>query len=320
MHGKTTLLFRLAEAAIEHPDGTVRNVLFPVIGERTFEDLAAEYRSTGPAYVKRIHTVIRASYSGHYRRALPLILDALAFRSTNTIHRPVIDAIDLIRHYRGSRQRYFSLEEAPLDGVVRKNMREIVVETDRHGVERVNRINYEIAVLEALRAKLRCKEIWVVGADRFRNPDEDLPQDYADNRAEYYKRLGVPLRYDDFGGRLRKDMASALAALNETLPTNPRVRLSESTHPIVLTPLDAQPDTPRTSSGSRPRSRGAGPRPGSWTSSRRRICVSVSRSAFRRPPRAKRSDTPSCNAACCCACMAWGPTRGSNASPPDDSA
>ena len=242
VHGKTTLLFKLAEAAMEHPDGTVRHVLFPVVGERTLGDLVAEYRATGPAYLKRIHTVIRASYSGHYRRALPAILDALAFRSTNTMHRPVIEAIDLIRQYRGSRQRYFTLKEAPLDGVVRKNMREIVIEADRHGVERVNRINYEIAVLEALRAKLRCKEIWVVGADRFRNPDEDLPQDYADHRAEYYQRLGVPLRYDDFGGRLQTDMASALAALNETLPTNPRVRLSEGPHPIVLTPLDAQPE------------------------------------------------------------------------------
>ena len=177
VRGKTTLLFRLAEAAVEPPDGIVRDVLFPVIGERTLEDLVEEYRSTGPAYLKKIHTVVRASYSGHYRRMLPLILEALEFRSNNTVHRPVIDAIALIRQHRESRQHYFALEEAPIEGVLRKNMREIVIETDRHGVERVNRINYEIAVLGALRSKLRCKELWVVGAKRFRNPDEDLPQD-----------------------------------------------------------------------------------------------------------------------------------------------
>ena len=148
-----------------------------MIGERTLEDLVEEYRSTGPAYLKKIHTVVRASYSGHYRRMLPLILEALEFRSNNTVHRPVIDAIALIRQHRESRQHYFALEEAPIEGVLRKNMREIVIETDRHGVERVNRINYEIAVLGALRSKLRCKELWVVGAKRFRNPDEDLPQD-----------------------------------------------------------------------------------------------------------------------------------------------
>ncbi len=31
-------------------------------------------------------------------------------------------------------------------------------------VERINRINYEICVLKALRERLCCKEIWVVGA------------------------------------------------------------------------------------------------------------------------------------------------------------
>ena len=243
VHGKTTLLYKLAEAAVEHPDGIVRDVLFPVIGERTLEDLVEEYRSTGPAYLKKIHTVVRASYSGHYRRMLPLILETLEFRSNNTVHRPVIKAIELIHQHRESRQHYFTLEEAPIEGVLRKNMREIVIETDSHGVERVNRINYEIAVLGALRTKLRCKEIWVVGAKRFRNPDEDLPQDYDDNRAEYYRPLDLPQRYDDFGGRLRKEMESALAALNDTLPKNPKVRLSETAkHPILVTPLEAQPE------------------------------------------------------------------------------
>ncbi|WP_223934140.1 hypothetical protein, partial [Aeromonas caviae] len=42
---------------------------------------------------------------------------------------------------------------------------------ERHlhvGRDRVNRVTYEIAVLEALRERLRCKEIWVVGANRYR--------------------------------------------------------------------------------------------------------------------------------------------------------
>ena len=32
-----------------------------------------------------------------------------------------------------------------------------------------NRITYAICVLEALREQLRCKEIWVIGANRYRN-------------------------------------------------------------------------------------------------------------------------------------------------------
>ena len=54
----------------------------------------------------------------------------------------------------------------PLDSVVRGLWRDAVVEKDAAGRDRVNRITYEVAVLEALREQLRCKEIWVIGANR----------------------------------------------------------------------------------------------------------------------------------------------------------
>ena len=50
----------------------------------------------------------------------------------------------------------------PVEGVVRSKWREVVVEVAPDGTERINRINYEICVLETLRERLRCKEIWVV--------------------------------------------------------------------------------------------------------------------------------------------------------------
>jgi hypothetical protein len=38
------------------------------------------------------------------------------------------------------------------------------------------RCRYELCVLSQLRECIRAKEIWVVGADRYRNPDDDLPR------------------------------------------------------------------------------------------------------------------------------------------------
>ncbi len=64
-------------------------------------------------------------------------------------------------------------EQIPIDGNVSADWEEWVFEEDRQGVTRVNRITYELCVLDALRERLRCKEIWVVGAERFGNPDED---------------------------------------------------------------------------------------------------------------------------------------------------
>ena len=70
--GKQTLLFELADATLAHPDGIVREVVFPVVGEQTLRDLVKEWKATGPTYRTTLRTVIRNSYSGHYRQ-IPMI-------------------------------------------------------------------------------------------------------------------------------------------------------------------------------------------------------------------------------------------------------
>jgi hypothetical protein len=46
--GKNGLLCRLAEAALEHPDGIIREVVYPVVSEQKLRDLVKEFKSTGP--------------------------------------------------------------------------------------------------------------------------------------------------------------------------------------------------------------------------------------------------------------------------------
>jgi TnpA family transposase len=103
-----------------------------------------------------------------------------------------------------------------------------------------------VAVLEALREQLRCKEIWVVGANRYRNPDEDLPADFEEKREEYYKALDLPLEAERFIGQLQDEMREALHTLDAGLPKNPDVRIGPKRGGwITLTPLAAQPDPPQ---------------------------------------------------------------------------
>jgi hypothetical protein len=192
VNGKAGILFRIAEAVYDDPDGTVRDVVFPVASENTIANLVKEFRSNGPQYQVRVHTKMRASYSSHYRKMLPRILEALDFRSNNTAHHPILEAIDIIKEPRNSRRQYFTVDQVPIEGVVRNKWHDVVVETAPDGTERVNRINYEICVLQTLRERLRCKEIWVVGADRYRNPDEDLPVDFDKRREDYYGKLNCP--------------------------------------------------------------------------------------------------------------------------------
>jgi len=244
--GKQNLLFNLADATLAQPDGVVRDVVFPVVGEQTLRDLVKEWKATGPTYRITLRTVIRNSYQGHYRRMVPTLLAALEFRSNNERHRPVMDALDLVKRFADTKVHTFPADEnVPLDGVVRGLWREAVMEKDAAGRDRVNRVTYEIAVLEALRERLRCKEVWVVGANRYRNPDDDLPADFEQNREEYYRALNLPLDVEQFIANLQVEMRDALSVFDAGLKKNPYVRLSSKSGGwITLTPLDAQPDPP----------------------------------------------------------------------------
>lgn len=242
--GKQNLLFELADAALTNPDGIVREVVYPVVGEQTLRDLVKEWKATGPTYRTTLRTVIRNSYSGHYRQMVPQLLETLSFRSNNEVHQPVICALEIVKRYAGTKLRIFPIEETvPLEGVVRGLWREAVVETDTQGRSRVNRITYEICLLEALREQLRCKEIWVVGANRYRNPDEDLPTDFEALRTPYYEALNLPLEANRFVLGLQEEMRKALQTLDSGLARNPDVRISDKAGGwIAVTPLTAQPE------------------------------------------------------------------------------
>ena len=241
--GKQALLYRMAGAALGNPDGSVRDVIYPRVGEQTLHDLVREAEATGPTYRTTLRATIRGSYRGHYRRAVLDLLAALDFRSNNEAHRPVIEALALVRRYAGTRVRHIPAhEDVPLEGVVRPLWRDAVVDADPHGRPRVDRITYEICALEALRDQLRCKEVWVAGADRYRNPDEDVPADYAARREEHYAALDLPRDAGAFVAGLRDEMRTALDRLDRGLPRDPDVRVSRKAGGwIHLTPLRPKP-------------------------------------------------------------------------------
>lgn len=244
VHGKTTLLFKMAEAALDHPEGVVKEVLYPVVSEQTLSNLAKAYRAHGPTYRRHVYTILRASYSGHYRRMLPPLLDALEFRANTTTHRPIIAALALIKAHRESRQQHFVVDgTVPIDGGIPPHWRELVLAHDASGTIRVNRITYEISALHALREGLRCKAIWVVGADRLRNPADDLPADFDVQRTTYSTALQQPESVEDCIAGARHAMEEALGRWHDGLPNNPKVTLhTQGKNRIKLSPLEPQPE------------------------------------------------------------------------------
>ena len=79
------------------------------------------------------------------------------------------------------------------------------------------------------------------GAKRYRNPDEDLPQDFETKREEYYQALQQPLEVEAFMAQIQGDMTQALEQLNRGLPKNSKVKsLDKRGGWIQLTPLEKQ--------------------------------------------------------------------------------
>ncbi|WP_406416653.1 Tn3 family transposase [Streptomyces sp. NBC_00842] len=218
VRGKEGILLRLAEAAVAEPGGTVRKVIYPVAGESTLKALAAEAAANEARYRARVRTVLRSSYSNHWRRMLSPLLGALELKCNNTAYRPVMDAIDLLKRYLdqpiAKEGAYFDeAEKIPLAGVVRDEWRKAVV--DDKG--RVERIPYELCVLVALRDALRRREIWVAGANRWRNPEDDLPPDFEDNRDVHYDAIRQPLDATAFTDALEKRLRDALTRFDTAL-------------------------------------------------------------------------------------------------------
>lgn len=238
--GKQQLLFRLVEVMWDNPEGVIEEVLYPVVGKERLRSLVHEAKHQG-TYRRSVQTRISGSYSHHYRQMLPPLLDVLTFRSNNEQYQPLIDAIQVVAAYLQEKDAFYPVEEdVPLEDVIQKQWHSWIYEEDQCGRRRVRRVRYELCVLQSLREKLRCKEIWVEGADRYRNPDEDVPVDFKDRRPEFYESLRLPLDGATFVQELKSRLEQSLKMLNDDLPNNPAVTiLAKSGGWIQLTPLKA---------------------------------------------------------------------------------
>ena len=237
------VVVRLLQAAIDHPDGQIQKILYPIASPEQLKLMVAQYRTTSQrSYDRQVYTTLRASYGGHYRQMLPVMLKVLTFRSRT---RPrLIQAIDLLKRYVDTRRNtYPTSEDVPIKDIVPAQWEPLVVEQTETGEIRINRINYEICVLTTLRTYLLDRTVWVVGAKDFRNLDEDMPQDYEKNHAYYYEVLELPLEPSTFVNRLQGDMKLALQQLHDTLPQNPLVTVQSNSH-IKIARLKALPKAP----------------------------------------------------------------------------
>lgn len=237
VHGKERLLVDIATAAMMAPNGRVSDVIFPVAGAAKLKAIIDEHRAKGTLDA-RIQMMMRGSWASHYRRMLPSLLTVLNFRSNNESWRPILDALSLLARLNEEGRRVAPASLAPEGSIPRKWHGTVF---DHRG--RLNVISYELCVLTQLRDRIRAKEIWVEGADRYRNPDDDLPKDFSEMRAAYYAGLKLTQDAREFSGSVREQLEYELRELNATLPSNDLVRLRWSgENRIHVTPFAPAPE------------------------------------------------------------------------------
>lgn len=242
--GKHNLLLKIAENSLEYPDGIVRDVIYPVAKEETLKDLVKELKKSDNTFKGKVFSVIKGSYSRHYRKMVPDMLEILDFRSNNDVHRPVIEALEVVRQFMDSKVSLLELNGAiPIEGIIKSGLKNPIIHKDNYGNYLIEKVEYEICVLQALRDKLRCKEVWVVGADKYKNPEEDLPHDFDERRTEYYESLNQPEDPAPFIANLKEEMKNALLKFNKSVSKDPDVRiLNKKNGRINLTPFEKQAD------------------------------------------------------------------------------
>ena len=241
VYGKDTILFHIAEACLDQPDGTIRDNIFPIVGQEKLKNIIAEYKKKGPKYQSLLHQQIRSSYASHYRRMIQTLLENIIFRSNNQEHQPILDALTLIKKYFESNKTFFPDDElVPLDCLPEKWRKRIV----DSNTGKIKRICYEVYILKRLADRLRCREIWVENSFKHRNPDEDFPKDFEDNTEDQFDILSLPTESDEFIVQLKKIFADALSALNDSIPTNRTVRINpQNGGRIIVTPLTPQAES-----------------------------------------------------------------------------
>lgn len=239
------MLYQIAVAALAQPEGTVQDVIYPVANETQLETVVETLGEGGQSFKERLHAKMRRSYTRYYRRLLPLILKALEFRSDSLNLQPLLEAIQLLKASTEvpSAEPYPKETDVPMEGVLSAEWQDAVMVTGKQGEPEIDRASYELGVLRTVREKLRCKELWVEGAKRYRNPDDDLPQDFEAKREQYYQALQQPLDAAPFIDQLQTEMTEALTEFDQGLPENPKVKILNNRGGwIHLTPVTKQPE------------------------------------------------------------------------------
>lgn len=225
VYGKNRILYRVAKVVTGRPDGTFEEDLFPQVAQGVFQDIIQEFENKEPSYEEARVQVMRMKYRASYRRPLKAVLEKLTFRTNSSVYQPLIDGVNLVRHFIATKQVTYPPDTHIPAQLVTPKWSQLLWEDHASG-PRVIKQHFELCVLHKLERALKCREVWVEGACRYGNPDEDMPANWAECKAAHYEKRRLPMDADAFLLPLRTEMAEGLKRFNRFLgSTQPDVTI-----------------------------------------------------------------------------------------------
>lgn len=236
IYDKEALLREILSAALHNPERAIGDVVFDLIDRPAVVAIVNNKVETS-SWAEDVFALMRGSWATYYRPMLQTLLSTVEFASNNQHHRPLLKALDWISVQHGSKQRFHvKRDRIIINGVVPKKYRSAVIGAEGY----LDRHAYELCAVLSLRERLRSREIWVTGAERFKNPDDDIPDDFETQRESYYEELGLSEDAQAFTNGIKAELEDHLIAFNNELAKNDKVHVAWTTKPkFIITPLTA---------------------------------------------------------------------------------
>lgn len=214
VYKKRELLYKIAKASTENPNDTVESVLFSVVGEDILYRIIEEYEGQDLSYDSNKTSERKNRYTRSYRKIVKPVLDTLVFQATNPTQQSLMAGITLVHKYLDQKHTcYPAHENVPLE-LLSSIPEKLWAKEDGQNT-RVVKHYFELCVLQKLEKALKNKEVWVEGAYRYRNPDDDLPTDWGVQWGSYCEKHRIPEHSEDFINPIREELTSSLKQANE---------------------------------------------------------------------------------------------------------
>ena len=226
--GKFDTLFLLANTSIEKPLGIIQEEIYASVSKEKLKDIVEDLRHRGKWYQSQVQTQALSLYVHTNRRLVWALLGALSLQADQPQYLEVLTALKWIQEKTEEKKKQV-FQEIPFQNALPPAWLSFikVKEQPENSVFYLNVSAFELALFGRLEKELGCKNIWVEGSYRYRNPLHDFPSDFNENKEHYFNLLNLPRDGNTFVDPLQAKVEAALKDLNDSIVDNPKIVIRE---------------------------------------------------------------------------------------------